>query len=108
MESSSNQTVFTRPYFLSKNENPEENYILFRKIEMTIRNNNHASYDLMYFEITNKPSSRQYSNIDIIIIPLNKPEYVFPLLILGNIFFPLIIVPPRYENVSKTQIMQIV
>ena len=65
MDSSSSQTIFTRPYFLSKNENPEENYILFRKIEMTIRNNNHASYDLMYFEITNKPSSRQYSNIDI-------------------------------------------
>ena len=31
MESSNEQTIFTRPYFLSKNETPESNYILFRK-----------------------------------------------------------------------------
>ena len=31
----SNQTIFTRPYFLSKNEAVEDNYILFRKIDMT-------------------------------------------------------------------------
>ena len=65
MESSSNQTVFTRPYFLSKNEEPEDNYILFREIEMTIKNNNPSNYEIIYFQITDKPSSRQYSNIDI-------------------------------------------
>ena len=61
----SNQTIFTRPYFLSKNEPIEDNYILFRKIDMTIRNNNSAIYELMYFQITNKPANRHYSNIDI-------------------------------------------
>ena len=61
----SNQTIFTRPYFLSKNETAEDNYILFRKIDMNIRNNNQTIYELMYFQITNKPVNRHYSNIDI-------------------------------------------
>lgn len=65
MESSNEQPIFTRPYFLSKNEEPESNYILFRKIDMTIRNNNPANYELMYFQITNKSENHIYSNIDI-------------------------------------------
>lgn len=65
MESSNEQPIFTRPYFLSKNEEPESNYILFRKIDMTIRNNNPTNYELMYFQITNKPENHTYSNIDI-------------------------------------------
>ena len=61
----SNQTIYTKPYFLSKNETVEDNYILFRKIDMTIRNNNQTIYELLYFQITNKPADRHYSNIDI-------------------------------------------
>ena len=55
---------FTRPYFLSKNENPEENYIVFRTIDMTIRNTNASNYELTYFQITDKTSNATYSNID--------------------------------------------
>ena len=63
---SQTQPISTQEYFLSNNEDIEDNYILFRKIEMTIRNNNPANYELMYFEITDKPCKAQYSNIDII------------------------------------------
>ena len=37
--------------------------------------------------------------------PDNKPLYVLPVLIFGNNFFPLINLPPRYEKVSKIQIV---
>lgn len=65
METSNEQPIFTRPYFLAKNEDPESNYILFRKIDMTIRNQNPNSYELLYFQITNKSENHTYSNIDI-------------------------------------------
>ena len=59
-------TPYTRPYFLSANELPEDNYILFRDIKMTIRNHNLLTHELVYFKITNNNTSREYSNIDII------------------------------------------
>lgn len=75
IESVSNQPVFTRPYFLAKNEEPEGNYILFRKIDMTIRNHNPASYELIYFQITDKTSNQTYSNIDI----MGENNYELPI-----------------------------
>jgi SNF2 family DNA or RNA helicase len=55
----------TRDYFLTKNEIIPENLILFKDITMKIRNQNPCNYNLVYFQITNKPSCSSYSNIDI-------------------------------------------
>jgi len=68
---------FTRPYFLSKNENPEENYIVFRTIDMTIRNTNASNYELTYFQITDKTPNATYSNIDI----MGENEYQEPVVL---------------------------
>ena len=55
----------TRDYFLTKNEIIPENLILFKDITMKIRNQNPCNYNLVYFQITNKPSCSSYSNIEI-------------------------------------------
>ena len=55
----------TSNYFLTKTETIPENLILFKDITMRIRNQNPCNYDLVYFQITNKPTSSSYSNIDI-------------------------------------------
>jgi SNF2 family DNA or RNA helicase len=55
----------TRNYFLTKTETIPENLILFKDINMKISNQNPCNYDLVYFQITNKPSDHTFSNIDI-------------------------------------------
>ena len=54
---STEQPASTRNYFLTKNETIPNNYIKFKDIEMSIRNQNPCNYDLVYFQITNKPTS---------------------------------------------------
>ncbi len=62
---STEQPESTREYFLSKNEDIPENYIIFKDIEMSIRNSNPCNYDLVYFQITDKTVNNSFSNIDI-------------------------------------------
>ena len=50
IESVSNQPVFTRPYFLAKNEEPEGNYILFRKIIYKHKNKRYISYLSLFYK----------------------------------------------------------
>mgnify|MGYP001159414673 CR=1 FL=1 len=69
--------IFTRPYFLAKNESIPDNYIEFSKIKMTIRNSNPLDYTLVYFEINNNPGNHTYSNIDI----MGENEYEEPVIL---------------------------
>ena len=69
-----NSPIFTKPYFLSKDESIPDNHIEFNKIKMTIRNYNPLQYTLVYFQIKDKPETSRYSNIDI----MGENEYEEP------------------------------
>ena len=70
-----NSSIFTKPYFLSKDESIPDNHIEFNKIKMTIRNYNPLQYTLVYFQIKDKPETSRYSNIDI----MGENEYEEPI-----------------------------